>query len=634
MGDAVTGDPVMGARSAGDGRDGFGLPVDIAFLAAYGIAPALLSEAATVASRLGVWPAQQVLATGLVDEPTFYRALADSLHLRFSGVPPPLSPGADVDASLRQGVVPTAATEPGIRFACAPPPGPLLRRFIASIACGRADVVVVPPAALAAALRRTNARTIAERAAWLDADGLARVSARDGSTPLQKLVAIGLTGPAAFLATLFPLGALFGLALTLGPLFLGAVVLRLAALMEKPAPDLWRSHRWRVDDARLPVYTVAVPLLGEEAVLDQILKAMAALDYPPAKLDIRLLIEETDPGMCAAVAARALPPFVTAMIVPAGIPRTKPRALNLALAEAHGSLFTIFDAEDRPDPQQLRMAAARFLHAPPDLVCLQARLVIDNAADGALTRLFALEYAGLFDVLNPALLRCGLPIMLGGTSNHFRTEALRRIGGWDPWNVTEDADIGFRLVRQGGRIADLPSPTLEEAPPHLRAWLKQRVRWLKGYLQTAISHLVAPHRFLGEAGPSASAAFLVLVLGTLVSTLGYPVFLVATAVALVDGSFLSPQDGMEALLAALALSLMVLGTLVVFLVPALGAKRRGAPELARWLCLIPFYLLLASLAGWLALLEYLRRPFGWNKTQHGLARSSRYGHRLPGEPGP
>lgn len=602
-----------------------GLPVEIAFLASHGVPPNELQQVAVAADRLGVAPARQVIASGLVAEEAFYRALADEFGLRFSAEAPSLLPGGDVAAILREGVA-RVANRPGspVRFACAPPAGMPLRRFLAGKPHRRDDLVIVTPAALAVGLRTSNARMLARRAAWLDEPGLARFSARTGSSISQKGLVLLLVGLLAGLTTLAPIGTLMGVALALGPVFFGAVVLRLATLMEKAPADLWREQRWRVDDARLPVYTVAVPLFGEEAVLDQLVGALSALDYPPSKLDIRILVEEVDWGMRRALAARRLPPFMQVMIVPRGAPRTKPRALNIALAEAQGELFTIFDAEDVPDPQQLRLAAARFLRADADLVCLQARLVIDNTADGWLASSFALEYAGLFDVFNPGLLRCGLPIMLGGTSNHFRTEALRQVGGWDAWNVTEDADIGFRLVRAGGRIADLPSATLEEAPTFLRAWMKQRTRWLKGYLQTLISHLLAPHRLLREAGPVATLIFLVLALGTLLGTLGYPFFALGFILAMLNGSLLNPDSPFELLLSAITLTLTGAGISVVFLVPALGAWRRGAVDLWRWLPGLPLYYLLVSAAAWLALVEYSNRRFAWNKTEHGLARSSRY----------
>jgi cellulose synthase/poly-beta-1,6-N-acetylglucosamine synthase-like glycosyltransferase len=602
-----------------------GLPAEIAFLADHGVPPARLHEAARSAERIGVPPSRQVLASGLVTEEQFYRALAAELDLDFQLRAPPLQPGGDVSAILREGVAVTLARpDSPIRFAVAPPPGTALRRFLAGKPDSRQDIVVLTPSTLATELRRTNAGALARAAAWTDEAGLSRLSARGGTNWPQKLAAALLVGFLSVIGTLIPVATLIGVALALGPLFFAAVFLRLAALMEKPTLDLWREHRWQIDDSRLPVYTVAVPILGEEAVLDQLVEALAAIDYPAAKLDIRILVEEVDWGLRRAFAARELPPFMQVVIVPRGAPQTKPRALNIALAEARGELFTIFDAEDVPDPRQLRLAAARFLRSDADLVCLQAHLVIDNTEDSWLTGCFALEYAGLFEVLNPGLLQSGLPIMLGGTSNHFRTQALRRVGGWDPWNVTEDADIGFRLLRAGGYMADLPSRTLEEAPPTVRAWLKQRTRWHKGFLQTLISHLQQPLRLVREAGLPATLTFLVLVLGTLLGTFFYPLFVTATGLAILDGSLLSPGSTLELLLSASALALAGCGICVVVLVPALGAWRLGAPELWRWLFFLPAYHLLASLAAWLALYEYIVDRFAWNKTAHGLARSSRY----------
>ncbi|PZR83509.1 MAG: glycosyl transferase [Stutzerimonas stutzeri] len=605
-----------------------GLPAEIAFLADHGVPPARLCEAAWLSERIGVSPSRQVIASGLVTEEQFYRALAAELDLHFQSHAPPLQSGGDVPAILREGMA-AAIVRSGsrVRFAVAPPPGPALRRFLAAKPDGRRDIVVLTPSTLASELRRTNAKALVRAAAWTDEAGLARFSARTGTSRLQKLLMFLLAGLLLAIGSLTPITTLIGVTLTLGPLFLATVLLRLAALIEKPSHDLWREHRWQVDDARLPVYTVAVPIFGEEAVLDQLIEALSAIDYPPAKLDIRILVEEIDGGLRRALAARELPPFMQVVIVPRGAPQTKPRALNVALAEARGELFTIFDAEDVPDPRQLRLAAARFLRSDAELVCLQAHLVIDNPGDSWISGCFALEYAGLFDVLNPGLLQSGLPIMLGGTSNHFRTQALRRVGGWDPWNVTEDADIGFRLVRAGGYMADLPCSTLEEAPTTLQSWLKQRRRWLKGYLQTLISHLLQPGLLLRELGLAGALTFLALVLGTLLSTLFYPLFIATTALSLVDGSLFAPRNALELLCSSLALALAGSGVCTVFLVPALGAWRRGATDLWRWLPLVPIYHLLTSLAAWLAFYDYFHDRFGWHKTAHGLARSSRYRDR-------
>lgn len=605
-----------------------GLPAEIAFLARHGVARTGLALAARRASRNGTEPAREVFALGLIDEDGFYRALAAELGLPFHSDEFALMPGGDYEAILRGGIAPPTGEAAGrLRFMLAPE-GPALRRMLEAGPRQRNDLAVVTPRRFGAALRLANAAALAGRAANLDEAGLARDSARTGASRGQHIAAGISAAVAATGGVLAPLETFFTVALLLGPVFLGLILLRLAAVIEQPAPDLWRRHRWRLDDGRLPVYTIAVPLYREEAVLRQMLAALAAIDYPPAKLDIRLLIEADDTGMQAALARIALPAHIGVTVVPPGLPRTKPRALNLALIEARGRLFTIFDAEDIPDPQQLRMAAARFLKAPEDLACLQARLVIDHAHEGWLPALFALEYAGLFEVLNPGLLRSGLPIMLGGTSNHFRTDALRAVGGWDAWNVTEDADLGLRLARAGYRMDDLPSDTREEAPLILRAWLKQRSRWIKGYMQTLVTHSRRPVRLLREAGLPATLAFLSLCLGTVVTALAYPAFAVAAFLAYRDGSLLAPGDALGSLTSPIALTIWIFGSVALFLPPAIGALRRAAPRLLLLLPLLPLYYGLVCLAAWMALHEYQARRFTWNKTTHGVARG-----RAPFAPG-
>lgn len=611
-----------GGERAGDGNGKAhdGLPIEIAFLARHGIAPSELTRVARRAERNRTEAAREILASGLIDEEGFYRALAAELGLAFHEGDFALVAGGDYGAILNGGIAPvTGAAERRFRFMLGPE-GPALRRMLAAGPRACDDIGVVTPRSFGAALRLANSENLAIHAANLDAAGLARDSARTGASRGQR-IALACAATAAAAGGIFvPLETFFAVALLLGPLFLGLIFLRLAAVMELPAPDLWRKHRWRIDDSRLPVYTVAVPLYREEAVLDQLLGALTALDYPAAKLDIRLLIEADDFDLQAALARIALPAHIGVSIVPPGQPRTKPRALNLALAEARGSLFTIFDAEDIPDPQQLRMAAARFLKAPDDLACLQARLVIDHAAEGWLPALFALEYAALFDVLNPGLLQSGLPIMLGGTSNHFRTDALRAIGGWDAWNVTEDADLGLRLVRAGYRMDDLPSDTYEEAPLTLSAWLKQRSRWIKGYMQTLGTHSRHPIRLVREAGPTATCTFLTLCLGTVVSALAYPVFAVAAFLACYDGSLFASSGVFGSATSALAAAIWIFGTIALLLPPIVGALRRGQPRLIRLLPLLPLYYGLVCIAAWMAVYEYRTRRFAWNKTMHGVAQ--------------
>jgi cellulose synthase/poly-beta-1,6-N-acetylglucosamine synthase-like glycosyltransferase len=283
----------------------------------------------------------------------------------------------------------------------------------------------------------------------------------------------------------------------------------------------------------------------------------------------------------------------------------------------------IYDAEDIPDPGQLRLALGTFARHPPEVACLQARLVIDNTGDNWLTRLFTIEYAALFDVINPGLAALRCPVPLGGTSNHFRTAVLKRVGGWDAWNVTEDADLGIRLALMGYRVADLPSSTLEEAPGRLRAWLRQRARWMKGLLQVSVTHSRHPWRTLRVLGPARFFAAMTMTIGTVVAALGFPFFTALSVHGVATGRLLGAEDWMEAVPTALSLTLFVSG-FAAMLLPAFSAlRRRGWWGLAVLVPLLPIYYLLISVGAWRGAAEFVLAPFRWNKTDHGLARTSR-----------
>jgi cellulose synthase/poly-beta-1,6-N-acetylglucosamine synthase-like glycosyltransferase len=340
---------------------------------------------------------------------------------------------------------------------------------------------------------------------------------------------------------------------------------------------------------------------------------------------VKLVIEADDCEMADALAEMALPGYFEVIVAPLGEPRTKPRALNVALPLACGELMTVYDAEDVPDRDQLRLAAATFARAPPEVACLQARLVIDNTEDNWLTRFFTIEYATLFDVINPGLALSDLPIPLGGTSNHFRTAVLQSLHGWDPWNVTEDADLGIRLALAGYRVLDLPSSTLEEAPGSFDAWLKQRTRWIKGFMQVVVTHSRHPLDGLAALGPVRFFAAVAMTLGTVATALGYPLFMVFSVLALHRGAWLDASTPLEALRSAVGVTLFGAG-LFAMLAPAVVAiERRGWRPLYPLVPLLPFYYALISLAAWQALWELMRDPFRWHKTEHGLARTSRAG---------
>jgi len=347
--------------------------------------------------------------------------------------------------------------------------------------------------------------------------------------------------------------------------------------------------------------------------MDQLIERLSRIDYPPDRLQGLLLIEAHDHATLRAAERAQRPPWLLVEIVPPGFPTTKPRALNHGLTRATGDLLTVYDAEDAPHPLQLREAAARFITGSERLACLQAPLRIcredpTRPASAFLDRQFAIEYAALFHVTLPAMAQWGLPFPLGGTSNHFRTEVLRKIGGWDAYNVTEDADLGFRLWRRGYRSGVLTRPTDECPPPSLESWLPQRTRWLKGYMQTIGVHTRTVDG-LGWRGLLA----LVLGLGTCLASAAVH----APAMAWILTTLaVAAVAGVMPMIPAFALLVMATGTLSAWTINLIGARRAGVPYDFRDALLSPLYWSLLSLAFAQASWRLICEPFTWDKTQH------------------
>lgn len=413
--------------------------------------------------------------------------------------------------------------------------------------------------------------------------------------------------------------------------FFCVVLLRLAALaVALSGPDADNDHRVAdpIRDDELPTYSVLVPLYREAAVLPRLLEALAALDYPPEKLDILLILESADPETIRAVRQQKLPAHIRTVIVPNAAPRTKPKALNYALAETHGEMVVVFDAEDRPDTDQLRLAAAAFVDAASKsaradarpLGCVQATLNIYNPAESWLTRQFTLEYTALFDAILPALQYLRLPVPLGGTSNHFPRSVLDATGGWDPFNVTEDADLGIRLARHGYEVSVPRSTTWEEAPPRFAIWKGQRTRWLKGWMQTFLVHLRQPARLFRELGARGFIGLNVLMGGMLLSALVHPWFFVLAMSDALNGAMFAPTDGLwnEALW-WLGMVNLVAGYLSGALIGAVAAHRRGHTGLVGYVLMMPAYWLLISFAAYRALWQLAVAPYLWEKTEHAAA---------------
>ena len=442
----------------------------------------------------------------------------------------------------------------------------------------------------------------------------ARAGAACGPTAVQWLT--GAAAMAAIAAALAwaPRLALSGLHRGLLVVFGLGVLWRLAALAARPratpAPDL--------PDAELPRYTVIAPLYQEGAVAAQLIANLSRLDYPADRLQVLVALEADDHATRAAVQAAGPPPFVQVVLAPAAGPRTKPRACNAALRRATGELVVIYDAEDAPHPCQLREAAARFAAGPARLACLQAPLrIVLGRRRGLVQRQFALEYAALFEVMLPAYARWGLPFPLGGTSNHFRRAALEAVGGWDDYNVTEDADVGLRLAAQGWRLGVLSRPTFETAPD-FEAWLPQRARWVKGYMQTWGVHMRTPF-----AGGWRRFAALQLMLGyaILSAVMHGPLALGVAASVIVAGAYLPGRAHLPDIGPA-DLALCLAGWWTALAAMAVGARRAGGRLHTIDALFALAYWPMQSLAAAFAVQQLIRRPFHWDKTSHPAAASN------------
>ncbi len=484
------------------------------------------------------------------------------------------------------------------------------------------------------AVRRILRRQMLDRATW----GLYRLapdySAASQITRRQAVRLGWWAGLAIGTIAVVPEIAVMGWTMALTIPFLFVVAVRLLAviylLLPYRHPTRPASHDRPFTDAELPIYTLLVPLFREAHMLAPLLVALQRIDYPQAKLDIRIILEASDPDTQAVAAGIALPGHVCIVVVPDGQPRTKPKALNYALQMVRGEFVAIFDAEDAPDPDQLRKAVAAFQTHGPQTACLQAQLNIHNRNASWLARQFTLEYCALFDALLPCLARLGLPLPLGGTSNHFRTNALLACGGWDPFNVTEDADLGIRLHRLGWKTGVITSTTYEEAPQRWSVWLPQRTRWLKGWMQTYLVHTrrldaaVATPTVKGQRLTTAVGVH-VLLGGLLLSVLVHPLVYVLLISEIVSGHFFArPESLMGESFWRIAIANFAIGFVASLVLGAITAWRRGYRALAFRVVMMPFYWLLISIAGYRALWQLIRDPYRWEKTAHGTHPSAKF----------
>ncbi len=444
------------------------------------------------------------------------------------------------------------------------------------------------------------AREAVERLARTHPRASAKLALKAGG--LRALVALAALAGMVGIATMLGAPALSLLA---AGGFLALIVFRVCAVLAPPlpAPPPGRSR------LAPPIYTVIAPLNREREVAADIVAALSRLDYPPDNLDIKLVLEADDHETRAVLEGLGLVRPFELLIVPPGAPRTKPRALNFALAYARGDYVVIYDAEDRPSKDQLWAALDAFDAGDARLACVQAPLSWYNGRETWLTRQFALEYAALFHVVLPALARWGWPLPLGGTSNHFRRAALEKAGGWDPYNVTEDADLGFRLAELGYAATVIAPGTGEEAVTTLGPWMRQRSRWIKGFLQTLLVRLSNLPALARNAGPRGLASLLLTIALPLASSFLHGPLALWTVWQIATGA-----------LTGAAGALLAAGYGVAAATAWVGLARSGQREFALSIALMPLYWPLHSIAALRALRDLALRPYHWEKTRHGVTR--------------
>lgn len=439
-------------------------------------------------------------------------------------------------------------------------------------------------------------------------------------TGTQKALGICVGIAVLLCAVVWPLGTLIGLVAACSLLYLLVSVykfqLTFRALGTHLETDVTDEDIAALDERTLPMYTILVPLYKEAGIVRRLVRGINELDYPRTRLDVKLLCEEDDVDTIETIRSLDLPPHFHLVVVPDALPKTKPKACNYGLQLATGSFCVIFDAEDRPEPNQLKKAYIAFQRVAGNVACIQAKLNHFNQNQNLLTAWFANEYSMHFELVLPAMGAAGSPIPLGGTSNHFITSVLRELGAWDPFNVTEDADLGIRLHREGYRTAMIDSTTLEEANSQVPNWIRQRSRWIKGYYQTWLVHMRRPGTLLRETGVRGFTSFNLTMANAFVLLLN-PIFWTLTTLYVLTQWGLI-QQLFPGFVFYAASAMLFVGNFVFVYLNVAGSLQRGEFGITRTALLSPLYWGLMSWAAWKGFIQLFTNPFYWEKTEHGL----------------
>jgi cellulose synthase/poly-beta-1,6-N-acetylglucosamine synthase-like glycosyltransferase len=375
----------------------------------------------------------------------------------------------------------------------------------------------------------------------------------------------------------------------------------------------------QVVDDELPVYTIHLPVYKEDKLIKKLIWNLQSIDYPREKLDIKLLIEEDDDKTLNAVRNLDFPAIFEVLVVPFHMPKTKPKACNYGLHFSRGKYLTIYDAEDIPDTDQLKKVVALFNKIPENYICVQSALNYFNRNENFLTRMFTLEYSYWFDYMLPGLDTLDIPIPLGGTSNHFKMANLIELGAWDPFNVTEDADLGVRAYAKGYKVAIINSTTYEEANNDFFNWIRQRSRWIKGYMQTWLVHMRNPVTLWKKVGWKGFLGFNFFIGATPITFLIYPVLL-GIFVCYVIFDLETIRTLFPDWVLFISIFNLLVGNILMIYVNMMAVFKRRFYELILFAIANPIYWLMHSMAAYKGLYQLIVKPFYWEKTNHGLSK--------------
>ena len=577
--------------------------------------------------RLRLWDCratETLCSKGWIDESHTQQALAAECQthvidldqappdFRLFGVLPP-------ELCLRHTVVPWVMTGSQLILACAHPADIEKIRSILPTKHRLPGFVLAPPAQIQACLARLHRARLTQHCEMRTPPAL---SCRNWTKTHLGILLLPIAALTAALWS-WPGFSLIALVMaTLAILAIGTAMKIAAFVASKKAKDDLRAKLCKTP-GRLPKISVLVPLFRETEIASALIRRLKRLTYPRALTDVVLVLEQKDTLTQSTLADIDLPDWMRVVVVPSGTGlTTKPRALNYALDFCKGDIVGIWDAEDAPAPDQLETIAAHFAQADPDVACVQGILDYYNPDTNWISRCFTLEYSMWFRIILRGMARIGVPIPLGGTTLFMRRDCLEQIGRWDAHNVTEDADLGIRLARFGYRTELSLTVTQEEATCRFKPWIRQRSRWLKGYMVTYLVHMRHPARLAKDIGWARVLGMNVILLAAVLQFLLAPIlwlfWIVAFGMSESFGLPELPQPLINAAMVILGTALFVDMTLAI---ASLRGQRRA--RLIPWALALTLYFPMATLAAYKALIELIFAPFYWDKTTHGQTREGK-----------